>query len=114
MQIREQMKADLVQAMKARESLTVATLRSVLGAIDNAEAVPVSAPTLPVEPVIGKSNEVPRKVLSADDIRQILQNEVDERCAASAEYARLGQHAEAERIQTAAALITAYLAVDKA
>jgi len=109
MQIREQMKADLVQAMKARESLTVATLRSVLGAIDNAEAVPVTEPTLPVEPVIGKSNEVPRKLLSANDIRQILVRERNERQAASLEYAGLGQEAAAERLRREAAIIASYL-----
>ncbi|MFN8489577.1 MAG: GatB/YqeY domain-containing protein [Caldilineaceae bacterium] len=112
MQIREQMKADLTQAMKARDSLAVTTLRSVLGAIDNAEAIPVTEAKFPVEPVIGKSHEAPRKILTADDIRQILQHEVEERRAASAEYARLGQQAEAERLQKAAALIAAYLSID--
>lgn len=109
MEIREQMKADLTQAMKARDSLAVTTLRSVLGAIDNAEAIPVTEAKIPVEPVIGKSNEAPRKLLTAADIRQILQHEIEDRRAASAEYARLGQPAEAERLQKAAGLIEAYL-----
>ena len=109
MQIREQMKADLTQAMKARDSLAVTTLRSVLGAIDNAEAIPVSEAKFPVEPVVGKSNEAPRKILSPDDIRQILQHEIEDRRAASTEYARLGQQAEAERLQKAAGLIEGYL-----
>ncbi|MEZ4730992.1 MAG: hypothetical protein R3E79_28055 [Caldilineaceae bacterium] len=109
MHLREQMKADLLQAMKARQHATVATLRSVLAVIDNAEAVPVDEPTVPVEPVVGKRNEVPRKVLSVDDIRQIVQKEMDERHAASVQYARLGLQAEAERLQTAAALIATYL-----
>lgn len=110
MQLREQMKVDLIQAMKVRQSATIATLRSVLAAIDNAEAVAVStASTLPVEPVLGKRHEVPRKLLSADDIRQIIQNEMDERQANSLKYAALGRKAEAERLQTAAALIASYL-----
>lgn len=109
MQLREQMKADLRQAMKARQSATVATLRALLAAIDNAEAVPVPAVTMPVEPILGQSHEVPRKLLSADDIRQIIQKEADERRAASLKYANLGQAAEAERLQTAAQLIETYL-----
>ncbi|MEZ4867284.1 MAG: hypothetical protein R3C14_38525 [Caldilineaceae bacterium] len=109
MHLREQMKADLRQAMKARQSATVTTLRSVLAAIDNAEAIPVTEPTLPVEPVLGKRHEAPRKVLSADDIRQIMAQEMHERLAAGAEYARLGQTEEAARLQTAAALIAGYL-----
>lgn len=109
MQLREQMKADLRQAMKVRESATVATLRAVLAAIDNAEAVPLSAPAMPVEPVLHQRHEVPRKLLSADDIRQIIQKEAAERRAASLKYANLGQPAEAERLQRAATLIEAYL-----
>lgn len=109
MQPREQMKADLVQAMKARQVDTVATLRSALAAIDNAEAVPVETPITPLIPFATQSRDVPRKVLSVADIRQILQQEVDERYAASAEYTRLGQVAEATRLQRAAALIATYL-----
>lgn len=109
MQIREQMKADLTQAMKARDSLAVTTLRSVLGAIDNAEAIPVTEAKFPVEPVVGKSNEAPRKILTTDDIRRILEHEVAERRAASAQYARLGQQTEAERLQKTAGLIEGYL-----
>ncbi|MBX3014038.1 MAG: GatB/YqeY domain-containing protein [Caldilineaceae bacterium] len=109
MQLREQMKADLTRAMKARQSETVATLRSVLAAIDNAEAVPVETPTQPIEPIAGQRHEVPRKVLSLDDIRQMVQKELDERRAASATYAQLGQSAEAERLATAADLLAGYL-----
>lgn len=109
MQLREQLKADLRQAMKARQSATVATLRAVLAAIDNAEAVPVEELALPVEPVLGQRHEVPRKLLSAADIRQIIENEAAERRAASAKYANLGQPAEAERLQTAATLLETYL-----
>lgn len=109
MQLREQMKADLRQAMKARQSATVATLRAVLAAIDNAEAVPVPVSTLPVEPVLGQQHEVQRNLLSTDNIQQIIQTEAAERRAASLKYAKLGQSAEAERLQTAALLIETYL-----
>ena len=77
-EIREQMKVDLRQAMKARDTERVTTLRSVLGAIDNAEAVPVTAISASVEPVVGKSNDVPRKLLSTEDIRQIVTHEIAE------------------------------------
>ncbi|MCE7989439.1 MAG: hypothetical protein DYG89_50450 [Caldilinea sp. CFX5] len=109
MQLREQMKADLTQAMKARQSATVATLRAVLAAIDNAEAIPVSEPTFPVEPALGQRHEAPRKILSTEDIRQIVQKEIDERRAASIKYANLGLQAEAERLQNAATLLADYL-----
>ena len=109
MQLRQKMKIDLMNAMKAREQLKVATLRSVLAALDNAEAVPaVERPRL-TAPVIGQSQEVPRRVLSEEDIRTIIQREADERNAASTEYARLGQAEESARLQAAAALIATYL-----
>lgn len=108
-EIREQMKVDLRNAMKARDTERVTTLRAVLGAIDNAEAVPVDTVATWVEPVIGKSNDVPRKLLSAKDIHQIIAHEVAERQHASQTYAQLGQTAEAERLQKAAALLATYL-----
>ena len=109
MPLREQMKTDLSAAMKARELEAVAALRSVLAAIDNAEAVPADQSTGLVKPVLGQRNEVPRKALSVDDIRQIVQHEADERRAASAKYADLGLDAEAERLARAAELIASYL-----
>jgi len=108
-EIREQLKIDLRGAMKARATEDVATLRSVLAAIDNAEAVPVAPTSSSVEPVIGKSADVPRKLLSAADIRQIVQDEVDERRHASETYRQIGERAEAERLQRAADLLAAYL-----
>jgi predicted N-acetyltransferase YhbS/uncharacterized protein YqeY len=108
LQLRTQMKADLRQAMKARQSATVATLRSILAAFDNAEAVPVDDKT-PIIPFVTQSPDVPRKVLSAADIHQILQKEIADLHAASAEYSRLGQASEAERLQNAAILLAGYL-----
>lgn len=109
MQIREQMKADLTRAMKARQADAVEGLRAVLAAIDNAEAVPVDQSAAWVEPVLGQRNEVPRKELSADDIRQIVQREIDERRAASVKYANLGAADEAARLARVADLIADYV-----
>ena len=108
-EIREQIKVDLRNAMKARDVERMTTLRAVLGVIDNAEAVPVAATSALVEPVLGKSNEVPRKRLSAEDIRQIVAHEIAERQHTSQTYAQIGQHDEAARLARAADLLTAYL-----
>jgi len=108
-EIREQMKTDLRNAMKARDNERVTTLRSVLGAIDNAEAVPIAATPFPVEPVPDQRTEVPRKVLTGDDIRQIIEREVAERQHASQTYAQVAQQAAAERLQRAAKLLVSYL-----
>ncbi|MFN8443889.1 MAG: GatB/YqeY domain-containing protein [Caldilineaceae bacterium] len=104
--IREQMKLDLTRAMKVREMVTVNTLRTVLGAIDNAEAVPV---TTPLEYSNGKTNDVPRKQLALSDIEQILRQELDARHAAALKYQDLGKEGEAARLQQEADVIAHYL-----
>jgi uncharacterized protein YqeY len=109
MPLRQQIKADLARAMKARENATVSALRLLLAAIDNAEALPENETPMSVEPIVGKLNEAPRKLLSENDIRQILQNERNERLSASVIYTRLGQSAEAERLRAEADLIEFYL-----
>lgn len=104
--IREQMKMDLTAAMKAREMVTVSTLRTVLGAIDNAEAVPI---TTPLEYSNGKTNDVPRKQLTQTDIEQILRQELNTRQAAALKYQDLGKEGEAARLQQEADVIAHYL-----
>lgn len=106
MKIRTQLKSDLKDAMKRRDQTAVQTLRSLLAEIDNAEAVELSQP---VEPSIGKTNDVARKVLTAVDIRAILQHEIEERQTAIAEYEQYGQHAAAEQLRAEVALIEQYL-----
>lgn len=104
--IREQMKLDLTAAMKAREMVAVSTLRTVLGAIDNAEAVPI---TTPLEYSNGKTNDVPRKQLTQTDIEQILRQELNTRQAAALKYQDLGKEGEAARLQQEADVIAHYL-----
>jgi uncharacterized protein YqeY len=70
MTIRQQIMGDLYEAMKSRRSDVVSTLRTLLGEIANAEAVAVDTDFVPM---IGRTNDVPRKHLTDDDIRQILQ-----------------------------------------
>lgn len=104
--IRERMKADLTAAMKARQMQTASTLRTVLGTIDNAEAVPV---TTPVAYTNGKTNDVPRKHLTAADIEQILRQELQSRAAMVQKYQDLGREEDAVRLQAEVTLIAGYL-----
>jgi uncharacterized protein len=66
--LRARLKADLPKAMKARQSNAVTALRTVLAAIDNAEAVEVDTSLVPL---VGISNDVPRKVLTEEDVRAV-------------------------------------------
>jgi uncharacterized protein YqeY len=106
MSVRNRIKADLLLAMKASESATVATLRTMLAALDNAEAVPLDAS---FQPLVGQSNDVPRKVLSEKEFLQVLHNEANGRRTAVATYEQLGKVEEANRLRAELAVFAKYL-----
>lgn len=104
--LREQLKAALMQAMKARQSNVVSTLRSILSEIDNAEAVEVTVSSVPV---VGLSKDVPRKILSEEQMQDILQNQYDEIESSFTEYKRLGKQEEAEQLRMELEVLAPYL-----
>ncbi len=104
-EVRNRIKADLLRAMKSGHKADVITLRTLIAAIDNAEAIPLDEP---LPPTIGRSNDVQRKLLGAQEIQQILQHEVDEHRAAITEYARLGLSKQVETLTAAIELIQRY------
>jgi uncharacterized protein YqeY len=104
--LREQLKAALIQAMKARQNNVVRTLRSILSEIDNAEAVEV---TISSVPVVGLSKDVPRKILSEEQMQDILQNQYDEIQLSFTEYERLGRDEEAKQLQMELEVLAPYL-----
>lgn len=106
MTLRKQLKADLVQAMKARQSHVITTLRILLAAIDNAEAV---EPSASFNPVIGRTNDVPRKDLSEKQILQIVQAEADKQRDAIVEYRRLGRDNAVTQLQAELEVMSKYL-----
>ena len=96
--LRAALRTALTRAMRDRDRLAAAALRSGLGAIDNAEAVPDAPATcLPdgshvAGAVVGLgATEAARRDLSADDVRGIVQAEVDDRRAAADEIERAGR-----------------------
>lgn len=106
----------LPAALKARDQLAVAALRSALAAIDNAQAV--AAPPAPrsggviAGAVAGLgAGEAPRRDLSPGDIAAIVRAEVADRRAAAAEYERAGQPDAAARLTAEADVLAAHLAV---
>jgi uncharacterized protein YqeY len=104
--LRDQLKAALTLAMKARQGNVVSTLRSILSEIDNAEAVPMDASIIPT---VGLSNDVPRKILSEEQMLSILQNQYHEIQASLAEYKRLEKHDEAAQLQIELDVLAPYL-----
>lgn len=108
-ELRDALRVDLKTALRARDRTSMSALRSALAAIDNAQAVPTEARAGAVEDAsvgVG-TTEAERRTLTGADLRDILQQEVDERRAAATEC---DPHApeRAERLRAEAAVIAAY------
>ena len=73
----DRLKADLLDARKARDQIKVDALQSALSSITNAEAIPVDRPQNHVNVGLG-SSEAARHILSEEEIRHIIQDEIDE------------------------------------
>ena len=107
---KERLRADLKAAMQARAADEVRVLRTLIAALDNAEAVP-SAQKAYVPRAFGDpSGEVARQVLDGDAVDLVLKAEVDSRLAAAADYDTHEQREQASRLRDEAALIARYLA----
>ncbi len=108
--IRVELRNRLTAAMRARDRQTAGTIRSVLAALENAEALPVTqhgTMAATSEHIAGAAAglgaaEAPRRTLSADDERALVEREVAELRSASATFATAGQQQRAsELIQVA-------------
>lgn len=114
--LRARLKTALTTAMKARERDTAAALRSVLGALDNAEAV--AAPEPPVggdSPIAGAlsglgAGEAARRELTHDDISAVVTAEIAELRANADDYERLGHTDRATGLRAGADAIEAVVA----
>jgi len=104
--------------MKARNGVAVAALRSMLAAIDDAEAVDVgvaeSRPSVGGEHVAGSTaglgtGEVARRALSETEMNALVQAQVDELSAAAREYETVGRDDMADRLRAEADVIRRYL-----
>lgn len=105
--LQQRMKADLTAALRERDRPAIATLRTALAAVSNAEAVPASTDYR--EPVLGRSYEVARRELTEEQIAAILCAEADERRAAIDEYESLGVAPAAGRLRAELDVLNRYL-----
>jgi uncharacterized protein YqeY len=98
--------------MKARDRVAVGVLRSTLAAIENAEAVvPAEIKGLAIEqsPLGVGAAEAERRVLSPDDIAQIVRDEVTAREEAAAGYDRTGHADRAGQLRDEARFLGEFL-----
>jgi uncharacterized protein len=101
--VRQRLQADLRSALKGRVALDIAVLRTLIAAIDNAGAVPLSPSGAP------RQSEVERRRLESSDVRAILAREYEARRSAASEFARLGLAAQSERATREMAVVGRYL-----
>lgn len=108
----------LRDAMKARDTVAVGALRSVLGAIGNAEAVPMDGSTSTSAsgetPFAGSveglgAGETDRRELSDRQIDAIVRDAIDERVVAGDEYRSLGRGDSADALDAEIAALRSVL-----
>jgi uncharacterized protein len=105
--LKERLRADLRAAMRERKSADIAVIRTVIAAIDNAEAVPIEgiAERLRLREVVG---EVARRELDPAALDGVLAKEIETRLAAAHDYERHGRGDDAARLGQEAELIARY------
>jgi uncharacterized protein YqeY len=110
-QLQAQLRADLKLAMLGRRPEEVSVLRSLIAALDNAQAVPVGDlhDRYTVHVFGDNSVEQPRLKLGPDDLHTVLNGEIEARRAASAEYRDAGLHDHAERWSRESEIVGRYL-----
>ena len=120
--MRTTLRRDLTAALKARDRVAVAALRSAIAALENAEAVPTDQATdTAIDPTAGNEHvagapvglgvtEADRRDLTESDVRSILAAEVRDRTTAADEYDGLGRPDQAARLRAEAEVLSRYLA----
>ena len=105
--LKERLRTDLKAAMRERRSREVGVLRTLIAAIDNAEAVPTDhfAGRIRRREDVG---EVARRELDQAALRGIVAAEAQSRLAA-ADYDRNGRPDDAARLREEAQLVERYV-----
>jgi uncharacterized protein YqeY len=100
-----QLRADLVTARKARHPTEVSMIRTLIAAIENAEAVEAADSE---EPKIGLGHDQPRRELTDDDIATIVERERTEVVEAITHYRELGLTAHLEELEERLRVVDRY------
>ena len=105
--LKQRLRADLKAAMQARAADEVRLLRTLVGALDNAEAVPGESKYVP-RAFGDPGTERVRLELDDEAIGRLLATEIETRLAAAADYERHGKMTEAQRLRAEAGRIARY------
>ncbi len=110
--LKQRLRGDLKAALTKRDAATAATLRTVIAAIDNAEAPPLAERSISAETAAAaapRSAEIERLLLSRADLAHILEAEIAERESAAIEMEKLGRSDRAAALRDEALLARRYL-----
>jgi uncharacterized protein len=115
--LRDRLRVALPPAMRTRDAVAVAALRSALSALDNAEAVDSARAPAPgpghadlAGTVAGLgAAEVERRSLTEARMEEIVRAEIAERHAAACDYEHAGRPDRAERLRAEAQVLGAFL-----
>jgi len=108
---RERLRVALRQAMRIGDRLETSGLRTLIAAIDDAQAVPVGdGHTRYVVREFGdRSAEVPRLGLSATEVRALLEREAASLLDAATDLESCGKADDAGRLRTQAAIVSRHI-----
>jgi uncharacterized protein YqeY len=108
-ELKERLRADLKTAMRERNAGEVGLIRTLIAAVDNAEAQPIEGfqeRLRKLEPI----GEIARRELDAQTLDAVLASEAQSRLSAADDYERNGRAEDAGRLRNEAALIARYRA----
>ncbi|MGQ0680316.1 MAG: GatB/YqeY domain-containing protein [Actinomycetota bacterium] len=106
MDLRQVLQSEMIMAMKSQDRLKMAVLRSVLGAINEAEGVP--EPTNPATGQAGSTNPA-RRDLPAQRIKLIVLDEVAKQRNSAEYFEAAGRIDQATQAAEQAAILERYL-----
>lgn len=106
-ELKERLRTDLKDALKAGRKDEVSLLRALLAAIDNAEAPPRTDAELRYDPAA--ASEIERLDLLPGQLRRLLLDESEARMQGAAEMERIGRPDRAAALEAEAQLVRRYL-----
>jgi 4a-hydroxytetrahydrobiopterin dehydratase len=108
--VETRLRAALRDALKTRDVVAAFAVRSALGAIGNAGAVPADAAAGAIEtaPAVG-TTEAARRQLSPAELQAIVEAEISERQATAGQYEQTGHGDRAETLRREARVLQAVL-----
>lgn len=106
MSVQRRLREDLVEALTKRDKVEVSTIRTLIAALENAEAIEDDT-KVDVDVVFRPDR--PRRELTPEDVRRILQAERSEVALAAEHYRDLGVDEEADELEQRTRIVDRYL-----